>query len=196
MTNKEKLMMLHSDELIDLFDMENIRCDECIAKEVCKEDDMTCRATIIAYLDAEADDNTNTNKDVDTFPEWCQPGCFVYDERCPAGSRYQKVVEISEKHPGLCVLEHDYISAQDINKDVFQARVRELTSVELYKLVGKVITFDNGDKGLCTFYEVGPALITIGDTFYCAEDLIEKGCTVDGKPCKVFEHFENGEWVK
>ena len=182
MTNKEKLMMIPADKLVDLFDMENIMCEKCIARKVCKNNAMPCRETIIEYLNAEV--ANATDEAVDKLPEWVHPGSLVYDTRLPDGFRYRRLVAF------------DDVGTKDVNTCVFEARVRAMTSDELKELVGKVITFDNGHKGLCGFYEAQTALIGIWDTWYCSDDLLEKGGTVDGKPCKVFEHFEKGEWVK
>lgn len=126
------------------------------------------------------------------MPEWVEIGGYVYDDR----NGYGKIVSGSVKS---CYIEFDG-GAGDFVPEAFaklkQARLRPYNAEEMKALIGKVIVEKkSGDIGLVTGYCNRKESVYAGRNDFVA-DLLLSDYTIDGKPCGVLEHFENGEWVK
>lgn len=129
------------------------------------------------------------------LPEWVEIGGYVYDAR----NGYGKIVSGSVKS---CYIEFDG-GAGDFVPEAFaelkQARLRPYNADEMKALVGEKVTNKEGNIYLCTAFiketYTCNAAVDI-DSWVTAGGLLEYGYVIDGKPCGVFEHLEDGEWVK
>ena len=77
-----------------------------------------------------------------------------------------------------------------------QARLRPYNAEEMKALVGKPITMLDGAVCLCTVYSKRDDSVILDDIHWDAQELLRSGYTIANKPCGVFEHLEEGEWVK
>lgn len=135
------------------------------------------------------------------LPEWCKPGAWVFDcnER-----EYAKVIDITGEIEDVDLI---YIGTKErVTKSrkyiidcCFQARVRPYCSQEMKQLVGRIL--DNGTRmAMVTACEPDNVLarlqevVFMADDWYTAENLIEYGYTIDGKPCGILEFNDDGEW--
>ena len=82
-------------------------------------------------------------------------------------------------------------------ENIRQARLRPYNAEEMKALMGKMI-----EKGPSMHIVTGlenvfgnECMVHVNGCFYSANDLLLQ-FTIDGKPCGVLEHLENGEWVK
>jgi hypothetical protein len=121
-------------------------------------------------------------------PEWCKIGGFVY----------LKALQIYKKIESAEELNH--ISEQGYWKSCCQARLRPYNADEMKELVGKVY-----ESSVCTFlitgYDKRSNSVKVNEVWFDAKDLMNGKNSinpplVDGKPCGVLEHIENGEWVR
>lgn len=120
------------------------------------------------------------------LPDWCKVGEWVYDK---AINKYSQVAteDVTE---GL----------QEVRKIIFkgeivQARLRPFNADEMKALVGKVIEDKDGDCYLIYKYDATDNTVETSSCFV-TDCYLLKDYTLDGKPCGVLEHLENGEWVK
>lgn len=123
------------------------------------------------------------------LPDWCKVGQWVYLCNCT----YSRIVSINDCHVNL---ENGIsVGKNSIHEEMVPARLRPYDEEEMRGLVGKVI--ENGaycyvvqsyDKNLCA------VKMDIGWVY--AEYLVKHGYTIDGNPCGILEHLEDGEWVK
>lgn len=78
-----------------------------------------------------------------------------------------------------------------------QARLRTYNTEEMKALVGKVLSQKSYDfRGLIHFASASGNSIEVSNFTYSSEELIGSDYTIDGRPCGVLEHLENGEWVE
>lgn len=127
-----------------------------------------------------------------SLPDWCKVGEWaystVYDE-------YSKIRDIDEfevtfDRGAYCSIAHASFVA-----DYKQARPRPYNAKEMQKLVGKALELD-GNRDLVTSYDGESETVYADSMWMNADELLSNGYTIDGKPCCILEHLENGIWVK
>ena len=119
------------------------------------------------------------------LPEWCKVGAKAW--RYILG--YVSLEASDLENPGFA----DAVQRGEI----VQARFRPYNAEEMKSLVGKIVCTKT-DKAIVGGYRGADntiVLACIGNSF-SAETLLKVGATIDGTPCGVLEHLENGEWVK
>jgi hypothetical protein len=129
------------------------------------------------------------------LPEWRKVGEYGYDY----ASGYFKIIKIID---GGINLKVEWVK-EGVQGIVFgcninnkkQARLRPYNAEEMKALVGKVIEFDVFAQ-LVLMYDGKDNAILAGDGYWISESILLKDYTIDGQPCGVFEHMENGEWVE
>lgn len=128
------------------------------------------------------------------LPDWCKVGALGYD--CVPG--YFKVIEIIDGDDNIKVRWLNAGKDGSVLRNGLEykkeARLRPYNADEMKALVGKVITLPDGAVALCTAYSAQNNLVIIDNTSWKPYSLIALGYTIDGKPCGVLEHLENGEW--
>jgi hypothetical protein len=126
------------------------------------------------------------NAQTEQLPYWVKAGEYMY---LPEKGEYFKITEDFMTDNLIC----EKITAMLAGK-IKQARKRPFNEKEMKALVGKVFKDDCGIVSLVIGYDSK----NIGTAYrhYSAEDLILYNYTIDGKPCYVLEHLENGEWVE
>lgn len=125
------------------------------------------------------------------LPDWCTCGEWVYT--CNAD--YRKVESIID---GIVHLSGGLnIPVGDIHNELVCARLRPFNSDEMKEMVGKIIDI-NQHKLIVHRFDVSKKTLQIGNYIDVrANDLLEREeWHINGKPCGVFEHLENGEWVQ
>jgi hypothetical protein len=81
---------------------------------------------------------------------------------------------------------------------ILQARLRPYNEEEMKALVGKVLPSNSSSTPfsfLVVYAEGDGSFIESYRFKYTAEELKDH-FSIDGQPCGVLEHLENGEWVK
>lgn len=132
------------------------------------------------------------------LPEWVTVGGYVYDPK----NGYGQVVRESGNY---CFIEFGggagNFAAEDF-AEFKQARLRPYNKEELRLLIGKVVCECDGvSLLLVTGYNedddcgMQPAVRFLGE-WTTAEELCRGDYSIDGHPCGVLEHLENGEWVE
>lgn len=123
-----------------------------------------------------------------TLPEWCKVGGWCYGLDIYGKGKYFKITNI----------QNDYVYGDECCvKSLFvsQARLRPYNSDEMRSLVGKVIEHDNLFL-LVTYYDGRDNDITLNGYVADAKRLLNEGFTINGNPCGVLEHLEDGKWVE
>lgn len=123
------------------------------------------------------------------LPDWCKVGewCYCLDDdgKC----KYFKITKIKD----------NYIYGEDWDIDyhhIRQARLRPYNAGEMRGLVGKVIERNSSAYLVYSFAHDDLETTVSIEGKYLSENTLLKDFTIDGKPCGVLEHLENGEWVK
>lgn len=126
------------------------------------------------------------------LPDWCKVGEWVYYRG------YRKIIEVKALR---LVLESTHcgnltVYPEEIGKEVKPARLRPYNADEMKSLVGKVICGnDTNFRAMIVYADGVSGVVETIHYDYNAEELAQS-YTIDGKPCGVLEHLENGEWVE
>ena len=126
------------------------------------------------------------------LPEWCKNGALAWEN-----GDYFELEVIDEDHRITMKYSdgtEESVIADYIGKHVKQARLRPYNAEEMKALVTRVIE-DEDELMFVTGYDKKDNLVVVWDEYFSADSLLRK-CTIDGKPCGVMEHLENGEWVE
>ena len=133
------------------------------------------------------------------LPEWCKVGAWVWfsgakDIGYEPG--YLKITDVGYNGmENVIDAEGDGIISMPLSV-VKQARLRPWNDDELKSKVGKVFEMGNGDLTLCLGYQRDIADLIFVGKLMSAQSFAESDWKLDGSPCGVFEHYEQGEWVK
>lgn len=125
------------------------------------------------------------------LPDWCKPGAWIYT----SSEQYLKINGVSIDLQKIELSNGATWSKQDIIDEAVFARLRPYNAEEMKALVGKVISHQP-NAYLCVGFHRGNETVDYGPYRHTEQDLLKTGATIDGKPCGVLEHLENGEWVK
>ena len=124
------------------------------------------------------------------LPDWCKVGAWVY----LSNAKYYKIEKVDSY--GIILAGGIVIKTDDIHAEAVSARLRPYNAEEMKALVGKVIVENkSGDIGLVIGYCNRKESVYAGRNGFVAA-LLLSDYTIDGKPCGVLEHRENGEWVE
>jgi hypothetical protein len=121
------------------------------------------------------------------LPDWCKVGEWVFDK---AINKYSQVApeDITEHLQEVCKI--------IFKGEIVQARLRPYNAKEMMGLVGKVICGNDTDfRAMIVYADGGTNRVETIHYDYDAEELA-RCYNIDGKPCGVLEHLENGEWVE
>lgn len=122
-------------------------------------------------------------------PDWIQVGAWCYIHSGGIGTgKYQKIEAV---HSGFVKTEY-LVPIENIS----EARLRPWNDDELKSKVGKVFEMGNGDLTLCLGYYRDIADLIFVGKLMSAQSFAESDWKLDGSPCGVLEHYEQGEWVK
>lgn len=135
-------------------------------------------------------DNSETAK----LPDWCKVGEWVW-----SSNSYHKIVRIETNGCSAPVIildnDHKYTFGSVNWDDVSQARLRPYLPDEMGSLVGRVAHHDTGSY-LITAFENRWNQVKIESVWRDAVELMKVWTWLDGDPCGVLEHLEDGEWVE
>lgn len=122
------------------------------------------------------------------LPEWAAVNKWIYNIK---KHEYFKILHLNQLA---------WISDEIKNGDYIEARQRPFNAEEMEALVGKVY-----ESACCTFlvagYDMRKKSIKVNELWFDSEELMNgkksvKPLLINGKPCYVLEHLENGEWVE
>lgn len=126
------------------------------------------------------------------LPDWCKEGEWVY----LCNGTYSRIVSINDCHVNL---ENGIsVGKNSIHEEMVSAILRPYNAEEMKALVGKVVKKGQRLYLVTAYFEEQQSIIigSLSSALLNAELLIGNNITIDGKPCGVLEHFEEGEWVK
>lgn len=131
------------------------------------------------------------------LPDWVKECAIGYDNE---QKRYFEVIDIDKKWVDIEYLDDgngatcSYTDMQNCSEAV----KRPFNEKEMQGLVGKIMEHATGRYLItaCASFSTGEWKIEADDQYYLAELLLKDDFTIDGKPCYVLEHLENGEWVE
>lgn len=130
------------------------------------------------------------------LPDWVKVGAIGYDDM---NNEYFEVIEVNnDSFRAKYIDSSDSCSGLYFNEFCSEARKRPFNEKEMRALVGKKIEHENNAHIvvsytiLCGF----TPYLKIGEHWQTAIHLMNNNYTIDGKPCYVLEHLENGEWVE
>lgn len=133
---------------------------------------------------------------VKALPDWCKVGEWVYHDSdgyyytVKSVDAEKDVIQIGDKKA-----QYTY-TVNEIKTFFSQARLRQYTTEEMRELVGKVFEDRDGNLYLAVSYIPRGRGLLVGGFYFNAQEILDGGFIIDGKPCGVFEHLENGEWVE
>ena len=137
----------------------------------------------------EVKEETEKKKET-ALPDWCKVGEWVWTITYDA---YFMVDEVNEL---FIVGEDCYGDNYSVTLEKARpARLRPYNAEEMKKLVGKVLQY-NTDSYLVTAFENRLNQVKIESVWRDADELMKVWICLDGKPCGVMEHLENGEWIE
>ena len=129
------------------------------------------------------------------LPDWCKVGKHGYDNE---QQRYFEIVNIDEKFVDIEYL-NDGIGATCDYSDMqkcSEAKKRPFNEKEMQGFVGKLLRHHGFTELVFTYNEQDKTISTMCCISKNADWLMDYADTVDGKPCYVLEHLENGEWME
>lgn len=133
-------------------------------------------------------------------PDQIQEGAWVYVLPDNIEPFYGKVYSLYLGGQGVWVkLNGRFVIAAFSMDRVRPARLRAWNDDELKSKVGKVFEMGNGDLTLCLGYQRDRGALHFagkGPFSYSAKILAKSDWKLDGSPCGVLEHYEQGKWVK
>ena len=130
------------------------------------------------------------------LPSWCKVGEVVYFTKL---SKYCKILDI-DTEKGIKI-QTDLSNGWAENfYDLQEARIRPFNEQEMRFLVGKVIENNHNAHLVIGLIKQDPAenvscFVRAGQSWIAPDKLLQN-YTLDSKPCGVYEHKENGEWVE
>lgn len=135
------------------------------------------------------------------IPDWCRTGAWVYVTPDNSEPFYCKIygVTYSRVHNTTEVqvtLDGKSLVGVFTWSNVQRARLRPWDADELKSMVGEVFEMGNGDLTLCLGYQRDIADLIFVGKLMSAQSFAESDWKLDGLPCGVLEHYEQGEWVK
>ena len=131
-----------------------------------------------------------------TLPDWCKVGEWGYDteEAC-----YFEIVGVTPFNVDVAYTGKEW--RYNIGRGVFDdnykpARLRSYNSEEMQLLVGKVIKHNkSGDRELVLSFHADDNSVETKSWLMWGHTLLSY-YTINGSRCGVFEHLDNGEWVR
>lgn len=149
---------------------------------------------------ANLEDGIEEENKKEALPDWAKVGEWGYDT---AREEYFEIVAVTPFNVEVAYLDDEFtmvIGIPIFNADCVQARKRPFNAEEMKELIGKLYE-SSLRKFIITGYDKEKNAIKVNELWFTAEELMngKNACNppmVDGKPCYVLEHLENGEWVK
>jgi hypothetical protein len=154
-----------------------------------------------SFIDGKFDANDWKNSLIERptrLPDWCEVGEFGYDHN---NKVYFKIKRINNES---IVLQYPY--NEDVESNLYieffmaqnptQARLRPYNAEEMKALVGRVVKKGRNLYSVTAYIEELQSIIiaSLSSALLNAELLIVNNMTIDGSPCGVLEHLEEGEW--
>ena len=186
--------------------MKRFECKNCghftcrvFGTEVLCNKSFECKETIFKtkwYEIAEEEEKTEIKaEEILNLPSWCKVGEVVYFTKL---SKYCEVVDIDiEKGVKIQTnLSNGWVDFYDL----LEARLRPFNEKEMRGVVGKVIEDNHNAHLVIGLIKPDPAenvscFVRAGQSWITPDKLLQN-YTLDSKPCGVYEHLENGEWVE
>jgi hypothetical protein len=171
--------------------MKRFECKNCghfrcvvFGTEVLSNKSFECKEKIFKTKWYEIDEEEE-KEEIKETPSWCEIRSIVYHQ-----NEYLTVVgEIG--FTKVILSNGKQVSISELT----EARLRPFNEKEMRELVGKAITYKTSEEVFLVTY-FNKVHVGLGHLCLTAEDLLNKYTKVNGSPCGVYEHLENGEWMK
>ena len=131
------------------------------------------------------------------LPDWCKVGAICYDY---GAAHYFEVTGIDDEKSEVSISWYPKGLVEVISYSLFTeyarpARKRQFNEHEMLDLAGKVLSAPSGEwRSLILWASANEVITHYGE--YNANTLMDKGYTIDGKPCVIYEHLEDGAWIQ
>jgi hypothetical protein len=150
-----------------------------------------------AFFDPSDWQNSLIERPTKVLPDWVKVDSMGWHKR--AG--YFKITYVDDVDKRVNIQQVDdeskgYLSFNTVCNEAKYARPRPFNAEEMQKLVGKTIKDKIGNICLISTYLVGGEQIGAFLSFHNAEQLMKSEYTIDGKPCVIYEHLEDGVWIQ
>lgn len=122
------------------------------------------------------------------LPSWCKVGKVVYHKE---SNKFFKIATYNEEAKLIELEDNGWFYLDELA----EARLRPFNESEMRELVGKKITYKTSKEVFLVTY-FNKVHVGLGHLCLTAEELFKDYTMADGSPCGVYEHLENGEWVK
>lgn len=130
------------------------------------------------------------------LPDWCKVGVWVWHGPVDGIVFEQPYFKI-ERIVGELAYGKSHNNGFSVHYTYLKpARFRPWNCDELKSKVGKVFEMENGDLTLCLRYQGDTEDLIFVGKLMSAQSFTKSDWKLDGSPCGVFEHYEQGEWVK
>jgi hypothetical protein len=185
---------------MELNKMKRFECKNCghfrcvvFGTEVLSNKSFECKENIFKTKWYEIDEEEEKAEEkAEELPSWCKKGEMVYYTK---GKLYCEIHVVDEKR-GILLFNSEYLITDFVSiSELDEARLRPFNEKEMRELVGKTIA----NKTTKTRYLIvtsNSTCVSAAGYIYNKEELFDNFTFTDGTPCGVYEHFENGEWVK
>ena len=146
---------------------------------------------------AEKHKDTSSQK----VPDWCRTGAWVYVTPYDREPFYGKIYGVTYSRVNNTVEVRVTLDGKSLIgvftwDNIWRARLRPWNCEELKSKVGKVFEDEFGNRMLCIKYYKDDAYLYFIVRSMSAADFVNSSWTLDGLPCGVLEHDEQGEWVE
>lgn len=131
---------------------------------------------------------------VHVLPEWCKVGEWAYST---VYKEYTQISDVDEFEVTLKDGAYCSVGLEAFFEDYRPARLRPYNAEEMESMVGLTVRWGNNSEIITGFKKNkwGNFVVKGACGWYDAKHLLEN-FTAYGSPCGVFEHLEDGEWVK
>lgn len=123
------------------------------------------------------------------LPSWCKVGEVVY-----YNDSYYTIVEMNGQYEVKITdgVEDEWVKTSNVQ----EARLRPFNESEMRELVGKMVECKSKVHIICSFIQETDAFYVRGGVSWYSPEALLRDYTLEGKPCGVYEHKKNGEWVE
>ena len=173
------------------FECKNCEHFRCVVfgTEVLSNKSFECKEKIFKtkwYEIAEEEEKAEVK--AEELPSWCKVGEVVYHKE---SNKFFKIATFNEEAKLIELEDNGWFYLDELA----EARLRPFNNDEMRELVGKTIASKYTEASFLIISSISNYVNIAGDMYSC-EDFLKYFTFTNGQPCGVYEHFENGEWVK
>ena len=185
-------------------------CEKCSKKHPCilmnEAPDATTPSQCVygqqSFAEWESVSDLEQAGNFEQLPEWCEHDAWIFDHN---ETEYAQVKELvgDVEYVHLIYADKPEERVRKSHKYIIdcclEARLRPYSDREMQLLVGDILEIELG-RVLVTAYHpahFNPKLkstVFLLNEWFTADELLKSYYTLNGKPCGVFEFYDEGEW--